>query len=223
MNIASLPSHRAAGLLILAALTSVMGCQPEAKEAAAEPVEPTAAAEDKPTTETAAVENQDDHSGKVLRHAVFFSFKESSSEEDVQGVADAFAALPEKIDVITDFQWGANNSPEGLDDGFTHCFLLTFADTGGRDTYIPHPAHAGDFADTLRPHMKDVFVFDYWGEPSDSEIEKELKHAVFFQFKADADPAAVKAVEEAFAALPSKIDAIKDFEWGHEQQPREKR
>ena len=39
--------------------------------------------------------------GQVLRHAVFFKFKESSSESDVDKVVKAFAALPEKIDSIS--------------------------------------------------------------------------------------------------------------------------
>ena len=156
--------------------------------------------------------------GKVLRHAVFFSFKETSSEDDVKGVVDAFRALPGKIDAITEFQSGTNNSPEGKDDGFTHCFLLTFKDDAGRSEYIPHPAHSGEFADVLRPHMDQVFVLDYWGTPYEP-MEKELKHAVFFKFKDDADPAAVKQVEDAFAALPSKIGSIKQFEWGTNNSP----
>jgi hypothetical protein len=180
------------------------------------------------TTEQAATNSADDsdqqaqaadNSDKVLRHAVFFSFKEESSEADIKGVADAFAALPSKIDSISDFQWGTNNSPEGLDDGFTHCFLLTFKDAAGRDAYIPHPAHSGEFADVLRPHMKDVFVIDYWGSPKSSEIDKELKHAVFFKFKEDASAEDIKKVEDAFAALPSKIDSIKAFEWGINNSP----
>ena len=104
--------------------------------------------------------------GKVLRHAVFFTFNEDANEEDVTGVTDAFAALPGKIDSIIDFQWGVNNSPEDLNDGFTHGFLLTFKDEAGREVYLPHPAHKGEFADTLRPHLKDVFVIDYWGTSS---------------------------------------------------------
>ena len=159
--------------------------------------------------------------GKVLRHAVFFSFKESSSEADVQSVVDAFRALPAKIDVITEFQSGTNNSPEGLDDGFTHCFLLTFADDAGRSAYIPHPAHSGEFADVLRPHMDKVFVFDYWGDPYEP-MEKELQHAVFFKFKDDASEEAVQGVVDAFAALPSKIDTIKHFEWGLNNSPEGK-
>ena len=158
------------------------------------------------------------HADDVLRHAVFFRFKDEASEADVKSVTDAFAALPSKIPAIIDFQWGVNNSPEELDDGFTHCFLLTFANAKDRDDYIPHPAH-GEFGDVLRPHSEDVFVIDYWGKKGDSGIEKELKHCVFFRFKKDASAADIEKVEKAFAALPSKIDAIKDFEWGKNNSP----
>ena len=60
---------------------------------------------------------------KVLRHAVFFKFKDGTSDEDVGKVVAAFDALPKKIDSIKDYQRGKNVSPIGFDDGFTHCFL----------------------------------------------------------------------------------------------------
>lgn len=41
-----------------------------------------------------------------------------------------------------------------------------------------------------------------------------LRHVVLFKFKAEATTAEIRAVEQAFCALPSKIDAIHDFEWG---------
>lgn len=167
----------------------------------------------------ATVEDEDvDRSGHVLRHAVFFSFKETSSREDVQTVVDAFRSLPSKIPQIIDFGWGVNNSPEGLDDGFTHCFLLTFQDEAGRAEYLPHAEHKA-FGDVLRPHMEQVFVIDYWGTPSDAALEKQLKHAVFFKFKDDADAEQIKAVEDSFAALPTKIKTIKEFEWGKNNSP----
>lgn len=160
----------------------------------------------------------EDRSGQVLRHAVFFSFKETATENDIKGVVAAFAELPSKIDSIIDFQWGTNNSPEGLNDGFTHCFLLTFKDEAGRADYLPHPAHKA-FGDVLRPHNDKVFVIDYWGTPQSEPLENELKHAVFFKFKDDAAAEDIRKVEEAFAALPSKIDSIKAFEWGRNNSP----
>jgi hypothetical protein len=98
-----------------------------------------------------------------LRHVVLFKFKESSSPGDVKTVEEAFAALPAKIPAIKDFEWGINNSPEGLDKGFTHCFLVTFASEEDRAIYLPHPDHKA-FVDVLSPHLEDVLVVDYWAE-----------------------------------------------------------
>ena len=67
----------------------------------------------------------------VLRHVVLVKFKEDASKEQVQEVVDAFRALPSKIDAVKGFEFGTDNSPEMLADGFTHCFLLTFADEKG--------------------------------------------------------------------------------------------
>lgn len=98
---------------------------------------------------------------KMLRHVVMFQFKESSSEKDVQSVVDAFRALPDKIPEIRDFEYGTNNSPEGLNQGLTHCFLLTFHSEKDREVYLPHPAHK-EFGKVLRPHLEKVTVIDYW-------------------------------------------------------------
>jgi hypothetical protein len=175
-----------------------------------------AAAKTEPTADESAP--AEDHTGQVLRHAVFFSFKETATENDIKGVITAFAELPSKIDSIIDFQWGTNNSPEELNDGFTHCFLLTFKDEAGRAKYLPHPDHKA-FGDVLRPHKDKVFVIDYWGMPQDERKENELKHAVFFKFNDDASAEAIKEVEDGFAALPSKIDTITAFEWGKNNSP----
>ena len=156
--------------------------------------------------------------GQVLRHAVFFKFKESSSESDVDEVVKAFAALPEKIDSIVDFEWGQRTSGEEISGGFTHCFLLTFEDEAGRKKYLPHPEHKA-FGAMLGPHLEDVFVIDYWGSASNKTPENALRHGVFFKFKEDAAKSEVDQVLNAFAALPKQIDSIKAFEWGENNSP----
>lgn len=98
---------------------------------------------------------------KALRHVVLFKFKDGTAETDIQKVVDAFTALPSKIDVIKSIEWGTNNSPEGLDQGFTHCFFLTFASEADRDIYLPHPDHKA-FGAVLGPHLDKVLVVDYW-------------------------------------------------------------
>ncbi len=96
-----------------------------------------------------------------LRHVVLLQFRDEASEADIQHVVDAFCALPQQIDLIRDFEWGLNNSPEGHNDGFTHCFLLTFASEADRDAYLPHPAHCA-FGEVLGPVKERVLVVDYW-------------------------------------------------------------
>jgi hypothetical protein len=154
---------------------------------------------------------------KMLRHAVFFRFKDGTSQEDVKKVVDAFRALPAKIAEIRGFQLGENVSHE-RGGGFTHCFFLTFDDEAGRAAYLPHPAHK-EFGSVLRPHLDKVFVVDYWGQPQPEEPKKAFKHAVFFKFKAGTPKADVEAVETGLAALPEKIDVIRGFEWGTNNSP----
>lgn len=98
---------------------------------------------------------------RQLRHVVLFKFKETATPEDIKSVEDAFAALPAKISEIKGFEFGTNNSPEGLDKGFTHCFLLTFDSEEDRAIYLPHPDHK-KFGEALGPHLEDVLVVDYW-------------------------------------------------------------
>ena len=98
---------------------------------------------------------------KSLRHVVLFKFKDGTAEADIQKVVDAFTALPSKIDVIKSIEWGTNNSPEGLDQGFTHSFFLTFASEEDRAIYLPHPDHKA-FGAVLSPHLDKVLVVDYW-------------------------------------------------------------
>jgi hypothetical protein len=155
---------------------------------------------------------------KVLRHAVFFKFKDDTRADDIAKVVAAFDALPKKIDSIKDYQAGRNVSPIGFDDGFTHCFLVTFKDEAGRAKYLPHPEHKA-FGQTLGPHLDKVFVVDYWGKPETQRKDHELKHALFLKFKDSATGEQVKEVEEALAKLPSQCDTIKAFEWGKNNSP----
>ncbi len=94
------------------------------------------------------------------RHVVLFKFKDGTTPKQIETVEKAFATLPSKIDTIKGYEWGTNVSPEGKDDGFTHCFLITFADKAGLEVYLPHPAHK-EFGSILRPFLDKACVVDY--------------------------------------------------------------
>jgi len=96
----------------------------------------------------------------MTRHCVLFSFKKDCSEESVRSIQERFVSLRDEIAEIQFLEWGINNSPEGKNKGFTHCFLLTFADDGSRDRYVAHPSHAA-FSAFARPFLEDALVIDY--------------------------------------------------------------
>ncbi len=109
------------------------------------------------------VPTQADHHEKKLRHVVAFKYKSSATEADIAKVEKAFADLKKTISEIKAFEKGTNNSPEGLNKGFKHCYLLTFDSEKGRDVYLKHPDHV-KFGALLGPYLEDVFVIDYWAK-----------------------------------------------------------
>ena len=98
---------------------------------------------------------------KVLRHVVMFGFKPEVTAEQVKAVEDAFGELPSKIDLIKDYEWGTDCSPEGKQQGLTHCFFVTFHSEADRDAYLVHPAHK-EFGKLVRNKVAAVTVLDYW-------------------------------------------------------------
>lgn len=99
----------------------------------------------------------------ILRHVVLFAFRKDAAPGEVAAVVHDFARLPHEIPGIAAFEWGTNVSPEGLDDGFTHCFTLSFASNDARDAYLVHPAHQR-FVATLGGCLERSLVVDYWAQ-----------------------------------------------------------
>jgi len=98
---------------------------------------------------------------RVLRHVILFKFKEGTRPEKIKEVEDAFESLPGKISEIKCFEGGANVSPDDRNEGFTHCFLLTFRNEADRDAYLTHPDFKG-FGNLLWSCLEKVLVVDYW-------------------------------------------------------------
>ena len=77
----------------------------------------------------------------AVRHVVIFRFKPDADPNRIRQITEAFAALKDQIPGILSFEHGVNNSPEKLNQGFTHVYQLTFTNAAARDTYLVHPAH----------------------------------------------------------------------------------
>jgi hypothetical protein len=90
-----------------------------------------------------------------------FKWKDDTSIEQIREIEQEFCALPGRIDAIYDFEWGTNISERDLNEGLTHCFVVTFRDEAGLAAYLPHPAHEA-FRDLIMPHVDKLLVVDYW-------------------------------------------------------------
>lgn len=100
-----------------------------------------------------------------VKHVVVFKYKPGTTDAQITEVTSAFRALKGKIPGIVSFETGVNHSPEKLDKGFTHVYLLTFDNVAARDTYLPHPEHKkfGELLGRLQV-VQEVFVVDFTPE-----------------------------------------------------------
>ena len=95
----------------------------------------------------------------MVLHVVLIKPKADVDEAAIGELANVLSALPTKIPGIVDYAWGANVNPEGLDQGYSHGFVMTFESMDARDAYFPHPDHTAvhPLIDTI---AESVLVFD---------------------------------------------------------------
>ncbi len=77
----------------------------------------------------------------MVKHVVLIRVRPDVPAGTIERLFTEIAGLRQKIPGIRDFSWGPYSSPEGLHRGFTHGFVMTFADETSRDAYLPHPEH----------------------------------------------------------------------------------
>ena len=65
-----------------------------------------------------------------------------------------------KVPGLLDITHGPYDSSEGLNEGFTHGFIMTFESPAARDTYLPHPEHER-VKEIVLPCLERVIVFDF--------------------------------------------------------------
>jgi len=96
---------------------------------------------------------------EFIQHVVFFNLQDDTSPETLEEIKE-FTELLTEIEVVKDFQFGLNSSPEGLDKGFNYCLIMKFDSEFDRDSvYLPHPKHL-QFVERIGEHITDVIVFD---------------------------------------------------------------
>lgn len=95
-----------------------------------------------------------------VKHIALVRFKEGTSEEQIQAIFDSLLDITETIPGIEDYVSGPYSSSEGLNQGYTHGFIMTFTDAAARDAYLPHPEHERVKA-MIMPTVESLVVFDF--------------------------------------------------------------
>ena len=100
----------------------------------------------------------------MIRHIVLIKFRPDLDDAAIRHALDSVLALKERIGGIRAITAGANSSPEHMEKGFRHGFVVDFADAAARDAYLPHPAHAEvgkNLVEVAQGGAEGILVFDY--------------------------------------------------------------
>ena len=62
----------------------------------------------------------------MIRHIVLTKFKPETSEETIRGIYDGLAALTETLPGAQNFTGGRSESPEQIERGYMHGFVVDF-------------------------------------------------------------------------------------------------
>lgn len=95
-----------------------------------------------------------------MRHLLVVKFKSDAVATQIDEALLYFKRIQNDIPGIVSVEYGSNESPEGLDKGYTHVVLMTFDNAEARDTYLPHPAHEA-LKQAFVPLVDDIIVLDY--------------------------------------------------------------
>ncbi len=96
----------------------------------------------------------------MIRHYGMFQFHPEITSEQIDECFFEMASMVGKIPGLLTIEHGPYASPEELNDGFTHGFVMTFDNAANRDAYLPHPEHERVKL-VVVPKLARVIVFDF--------------------------------------------------------------
>lgn len=95
-----------------------------------------------------------------VKHFGVFEFLESITPEEIAECFREMQGMVGKIPGLIDMIHGPYQSDEGLNDRYTHGFIMTFENAEARDRYLPHAEHER-VRQIVAPRLKRVVVFDF--------------------------------------------------------------
>ncbi|WP_299694900.1 Dabb family protein [uncultured Tateyamaria sp.] len=77
----------------------------------------------------------------MIRHIVLTKFKSEVSEETIKGIYDGLAAVAGKLPGAANFTGGRSQSPEQIERGYMHGFVIDFDSWDALLTYAHNEEH----------------------------------------------------------------------------------
>ncbi|WP_421979951.1 Dabb family protein [Roseibium sp.] len=77
----------------------------------------------------------------MIRHIVLIKFQPDVSEETVHGLFQELRTIRDQVSGILDITSGRSESPEKIERGYMHGFVVDFEDWDALERYQTHPDH----------------------------------------------------------------------------------
>jgi len=77
----------------------------------------------------------------MIRHIVLIKFQSNTEEDTISEIYAGLSALTVKIPGAHNFMGGRSDSPEQIERGYMHAFVIDFDSWTDLKTYAKHPEH----------------------------------------------------------------------------------
>jgi len=99
----------------------------------------------------------------MIRHIVFIRFKPEISDAEITAIFDELYAIKDKLPGVLSITSGKSESPEQMERGYMHGFVVDFVDWDALQAYQDHPDHkilGGKLVANAVAGIDDILVFD---------------------------------------------------------------
>lgn len=99
----------------------------------------------------------------MIRHIVLTKFKPEVSEATIKGIYDGLAAVTDKLPGAANFTGGRSESPEQIERGYMHGFVIDFDSWDALQTYTDdedHKALGGQLVANAMGGIDGILVLD---------------------------------------------------------------
>ena len=99
----------------------------------------------------------------MIRHIVLTKFKPDTTEDKIAGIYAGLSALAEKLPGAQHFTGGRSESPEQIERGYMHGFVIDFDSWAALQNYADNPEHqalGGQLAANATGGIDGILVLD---------------------------------------------------------------